>query len=140
MSGECCSIDTLSPCTIDEAIKNALVTGGVTSTIRTGGLAHQDSGVSYPIMVLELLNPTNPRPVCGCVQHEAVLQIRIFGTTKIQGVTLANQATTLLKGVTLESQSGNFRMWRATPPVQLELPDGLFLTRVNMSLSIWTPQ
>ena len=135
----CCDINVNSPCTIDEAVKNALVVGGVTATIRTGGLAHQDNS-TYPILVLELLNPTNPRNVCSCVQYDAILQGRIFSTSKVQGIDLANQATAVIKGESYESKAGNFKVNQATPPNQLELPDGLFLTRVNCSLVIWVPK
>ena len=135
----CCNINNSSPCTIDEAVKNALTVGGVTAAIRTGGLAHQDNS-TYPIMVLEVLNPTNPRNVCSCVQCDGSLQIRIFSTSKVQGIDLANQATAVIKGESYESKSGNFNVIRATPPNQLELPDGLFLTRVNAPLVIWVPK
>ncbi len=135
----CCEINVNSPCTIDEAVKNALQVGGVTATIRTGGLAHQDNS-TYPIMVLELLNPTNPRNVCSCVQWNSTLSLRAFSTSKEQGVDLANQATAILKDASLESQSGNILIIRATPPSQLQLEDELFLTRVNLQLVIWLPK
>lgn len=135
----CCLFNENSPCTIDEAVKNTLVTGGVTATIRTGGMAHQESS-TYPIMILEVLNPTNPRLSCECVQWDSVLSMRVFSVSKEQGINLANQAAPLVKNKCIDSKAGNFRVVRSSPPAQLELSDELFLTRVNMALVVFVPK
>lgn len=134
----CCLLNENSPCTIDESIKVSLVDGGVTAPIYAGALAHSHSGPPY--MVLELLNPTNPRLDCECLRYDSILQIRIYTTVKQEGVSLAKQAIAILKAAAIESQVANARLFRSTPATQVHIPDGVFLTRVNASLVVWSPK
>lgn len=136
----CCDINSDSPCTIDEAVKTVLVDAGVLASIYSGALAHQDEQ-NWPVIVFELLQPTLGKSNGCCWQHEAVLQARIYATTKREGVELAQTVLQALKAAEpIQSLTGNFIIFKHTIPQQLELPDGIFMTRVNYSLVIVTPK
>lgn len=136
----CCDINSDSPCTIDEAVKTVLVNAGILASIYSGALAHQDEQ-NWPVIVFELLQPSLAVSNGCCWQHEAVLQGRVYSTTKLEGVQLAQTVYQTLKASEpIESLTGNFIIFRHTIPQQLELPDGIFMTRVNYSLVIYTPK
>jgi hypothetical protein len=136
----CCDINSDSPCTIDEAVKTALVDAGVLASIHSGALVHQDEK-NWPVIVFELLQPSLGKPNGCCLQFEAVLQMRIYSTTKREGVELAGTVLSVLKDrQPLQSLSGNFMVFKHTIPQQLELPDGIFMTKANYSLVIVTPK
>lgn len=136
----CCYINELSPCTVDEAVKMALIDGGIATPIHTGGLAHQD-GTDWPLVVLELLQPTSAVSNGCCWQYTASLKASVYSTTKQDGISLAKEVQRVLKAnQIMESQVGNVVVFRSTLPQQVTLPDGIFITRAIFSLVIYTPK
>ncbi len=136
----CCDINTESPCTIDEAVKTILVNEGVLASIHSGALAHQDEQ-NWPVMVFEMLEPSVPVSNGCCWQSDVTLQLRVYTTTKVAGVQLAQEVYGILKPLEpIQSLAGNFIIFRQTIPQQQDLPDGIFMTRVNYRLVVWTPK
>jgi len=136
----CCTINNESPCTIDEAVKTILVNEGLLASIHSGALAHQDDQ-NWPVIVFELLDPSIPKSNGCCWQSDVTLQMRVYTTSKVAGVQLAQEVYGILKPIQpIESLAGNFNIFRHTIPRQLELPDGIFMTRVNYALVVWTPK